>query len=114
MRKSPFDISTSHHPNQEIVRGITAEIGAKNFAVFTLAEWYETVFLMGMVALFIVNKNPISIPVAIVVAFLVYFLELLIDNCCARMKADKMIKLSWMVTIIAAGANLLALVYIFR
>ena len=114
MRKSPFDISTSHHPNQETVRGITAEIGAKNFAVFTLAEWYETVFLMGMVALFIVNKNPISIPVAIVVAFLVYFLELLIDNCCARMKADKMIKLSWMVTIIAAGANLLALVYIFR
>ena len=114
MRKSPFDISTSHHPNQEIVKGITSELGAKNLAVYTLAEWYETVFLMGMVALFILNKNLWSILAAVIVVFLVYFLEILIDNCSARMKSDLMIKLSWGVTLALAGTNFLVLIFMFN
>jgi ech hydrogenase subunit B len=114
MRKSPFDISTSHHPNQEIVKGITSELGAKNLAVYTLAEWYETVFLMGMVALFILNKNLWSILAAVIVVFLVYFLEILIDNSSARMKSDLMIKLSWGVTLALAGTNFLVLIYMFN
>ena len=113
MRKSPFDISTSHHPNQEIVKGITSEIGAKNLAVYTLAEWYETVFLMGMVAMFVINKNPWSILAAVLTAFVVYFLEILIDNSSARVKSDLMIKLSWTVTLVAAGGNLLVLMFMF-
>ena len=114
MRKSPFDISTSHHPNQEIVKGITSELGAKNLAVYTLAEWYETVVLMGMVALFILNKNLWSILAAVIVVFLVYFLEILIDNSSARMKSDLMIKLSWGVTLALAGTNFLVLIYMFN
>ena len=112
MRKSPFDISTSHHANQEIVKGITSEMGARNLAFFTLTEWYENVFLLSVLGLFIVNKNPISIVIAIIVILAVYFVEILIDNCSARIKYFDMVKLAWAVTIMLAGSNIWILMLI--
>ena len=112
MRKSPFDLATSHHPNQEIVKGITSDIGTKNLAIFTVTEWYENVFLMAVVSLFIVNENPISIVIALVVVLLVYFLEILIDNASARVKWQTMLKTTWVVTLFTAGVNLIILMII--
>ncbi|MBQ9155751.1 MAG: NADH-quinone oxidoreductase subunit H [Eubacterium sp.] len=112
MRKSPFDISTSHHAHQELVRGVTTELGARYLALYTIAEWYENVFLLGMVSLFFLNRNTWSIPAALLLTFLVFFLEILIDNTNARMKWESMFKLSWEVTLLAAGVNLLVLMLI--
>lgn len=109
MRKSPFDLSTSHHPHQEMVKGITTEMGADNLALFQISEWYETVFLMGVVALFFINENPWSYLVAVVAVLAVYFLEILIDNTSARVKWHTMFKLAWCVTLFAAGTNLIIL-----
>lgn len=109
MRKSPFDLSTSHHPHQEMVKGVTTEMGADNLALFQISEWYETVFLMGVVALFFINENPISYVVALVAVLAVYFLEILIDNTSARVKWHFMFKLAWTVTLFAAGTNLIIL-----
>lgn len=109
MRKSPFDTATSHHPHQELVKGITSEFGAKNLALFQITEWYETVFMLGVIGLFFVNSNPWSYLVAVVVVLLAYFLEILIDNVSARMKWQKMLKLSWSVTLLAAGVNVIVL-----
>ena len=109
MRKSPFDLSTSHHPHQEMVKGVTTEMGADNLALFQLSEWYETVFLMGVVGLFFINENPWSYLVAILAILAVYFLEILIDNTSARVKWDTMLKLAWGVTLCAAGTNLIIL-----
>ena len=109
MRKSPFDLSTSHHPHQEMVKGVTTEMGAENLALFQISEWYETVFLMGVVALFFINENPISYVVALVAVLAVYFLEILIDNTSARVKWHFMFKLAWTVTLFAAGTNLIIL-----
>lgn len=109
MRKSPFDTSASHHPHQELVKGLTTEMGAGNLALYTVAEWYENVFLLGVIGLFIINSNPVSIAIALVVIFLIYFLEVLIDNSSARMKWEDMLKLSWEVTLVAAGLNLIIL-----
>lgn len=109
MRKSPFDLSTSHHPHQEMVKGITTEMGAENLALFQLSEWYETVFLMGVVALFFINENPVSYLVAVIAVLAVYFLEILIDNTSARVKWHFMFKLAWGVTLFAAGTNLIIL-----
>lgn len=108
-RKSPFDISTSHHMNQEIVKGLTTEMGAHNLALFTVTEWYENVFLLGVVGLFIVNSNPISIPIAFLVIFISYFFEILVGNSNARMKWEKMLSMTWWVTFFSAGVNLLVL-----
>ena len=112
MRKSPFDTAASHHPHLELVKGITTDMGSKNLALFSITEWYENVFLMGVVALFIVNKNPWSYLAAVLVILAIYFLEILIDNTSARMKYELMLKMTWIVTLLTAGVNLLILMLI--
>ena len=112
-RKSPFDLSTSHHAHQELVKGITTELSGKTFAILEITHWYENVMLLGVVALFILNSSVWSTPVAIVVCLLAYFLEILIDNTCARVKWDVMLKSAWIVTIIFGTVNLLILQYLF-
>lgn len=112
MRKAPFDISTSHHAHQELVKGITTEMSGKNLGIFNITEWYENIFLLGVVALFILNKNPWSILAALIVILLVYFVEILIGNSNARMKWEKMLKMTWIVTLLSAGVNLLVLMVI--
>ncbi len=112
MRKAPFDISTSHHMHQEIVKGITAEFGARNLAIYTITEWYENVFLLGIVGLFVMNSNPVSIIFAILLIAIVYFIEILIGNSNARIKWSLMLRLTWIVTFFSAGANLIIIMLI--
>ncbi len=114
MRKSPFDLSTAHHAHQEVVRGITQEMVGSNLALINLAEWYEVVFLLGVVALFIINSNPISYLVAVVVILAAYFLEILIDNTCARVNWKVLLVSTWAVTLIAGGINITILVLMQR
>ena len=51
-RKSPFDLSMSHHAHQEIVRGMTTEFSGPTLALIEIVHWYENVMLLGMVYLF--------------------------------------------------------------
>ena len=108
-RKSPFDISTSHHAHQEVIKGVTSEMVGKEYAMVTLAEWYENAILLGIVGLFFLNSNPASIIGSIIAILVVWFLEILIDNTSARVKWQLMLKLAWGVTIVAAGMNLFLL-----
>jgi len=112
MRKSPFDTAQSTHAHQELVKGITTEMGAKNLAYFEITEWYENILMLAVVATFILNSSPISILAAVIVILLVYFLEILIDNTCARLKWKDMLILSWAVTLICAGVNLIILMVV--
>lgn len=112
-RKSPFDISTSHHAHQELVKGVTTDLSGRNFGMIEVAHWYENTFLLGVVALFFLSNDWWSIPLAIGAALVVYFLETIIDNISARVKWELMVKLAWGVTIVCGGLNLLVLEYIF-
>lgn len=112
LRKSPFDLSASHHPHQELVKGITTDMGAKTLGIFEIAEWYEHVFLMGFVGLFFVTSNPWSYLAAVIAVLATYFLEILIDNTSARVKWPVMFKLAWGVTILVAGVNLIILMVV--
>ncbi len=112
LRKSPFDLATSHHPHQELVKGLTTDLGAKTLALYEVAEWYEQVFLMGFVGLFFVSSNPWSYLWAVIAVLATYFLEILIDNTSARVKWQTMFKLAWGVTILVAGVNLIILMII--
>ena len=108
-RKSPFDIATSHHAHQEVIKGVTSEISGIQYACTTVTEWYENVFLLAIVGLFFINNNPWSILAAIVAIIVVFFLEILIDNTSARVKWQVMLISAWGVTIVAGGMNLLIL-----
>lgn len=111
-RKSPFDISTSHHAHQELVKGVTTDLSGRNLGMIEVAHWYENTFLLGVVALFFLCNKWWSIPLAIVATLIVFFIETIIDNISARVKWELMVKLAWGVTIVCGGLNLLVLQYI--
>ena len=93
LRKSPFDISTSHHAHQEIVKGVTTDFAGPNLGKIEIAHWYEYVFLLGVIWLFFA-WNPVIAVAAIIVA---YFLEILIDNTISRVKWQLMLRSAWII-----------------
>ncbi|HOP67089.1 MAG TPA: NADH-quinone oxidoreductase subunit H [Methanoregulaceae archaeon] len=108
LRKSPFDLSTSHHAHQELVKGVTTEFTGPNLARIEIAHWYENVFLLGFVYLFFAF-NPVIAIVAIIVA---YLLEILIDNTFSRVKWQLTLKSAWIVAGMMGLVNLGVLYYL--
>ena len=110
LRKSPFDLSMSHHGgHQEIVQGITTEYSGRDLAVIEITHWYETVFALSLVYIFFATKSPISHVVALVVCAVVYFFEIIVDNGFARVKWHLALKTSWIVTGVLGTINLIVL-----
>lgn len=109
MRKHPFDLATSHHAHQEVVKGITTEFSGEMFAIVEIAHWYENIFLMGVIALFFLNSDWWSVLIALAGLSLTYFILILIDNTNARMKWQKMFRNSWITTIIIGALNVFIL-----
>lgn len=105
LRKSPFDISTSHHAHQELVKGIMTEYSGPYYALIQLTEWYEIVLLLGIVALF--WANPLWI--GILIALAAFVLELFIDNIAARMTAGWMVRFSWAIGLVLCILNIVYL-----
>lgn len=108
-RKSPFDLSTSHHAHQEMVRGLTTELSGNILGLVEIAHWYENIFLLGVVGLFVVYSPWWSILIGVGVCVIAYFFEILIDNVFPRMKWQNMLKSAWLVTLIAGCTNLMIL-----
>ncbi len=102
MRKSPFDLSTCHHAHQELVQGITTEYSGPYLALIELTHWYELVLVLGLVVLF--WAQPVW--AGLLLALVAFFIELVIDNICARMTWSWMVKLTWSVGIILCLVNL--------
>lgn len=105
-RKSPFDLSTSHHAHQEMVKGLTTEISGNILATVEIAHWYENVFLLGVVGLFFLNSSWWSALIAVAVCVAVYFLEVFTDLVFPRVKWQTMLKAAWIVTLVAGVLNL--------
>jgi len=109
LRKSPFDLSTSHHGHQELVKGLTTEFSGPTLAMVEIAHWYENVFLLGIVYLFFSAFGPV---VGLAATLLTYLFEILIDNTFARLTWRFAVKSSWIVAAIAGAGNLLVVYYI--
>jgi ech hydrogenase subunit B len=104
-RKSPFDLSASHHAHQELVRGLTTEFSGRTLAMIEVGHWYETVFLLGWVYLFFG-----ALPwLGLVVVALVFLFLILVDNTFARLKWPTALKSAWAVTVILGFGNILVL-----
>ena len=106
LRKSPFDISTSHHAHQEIVKGITTEFSGSTLGEVEIAHWYENVFLLGLVYLFFA-WNPV---IGIVAVAVTYVVEIFIDNVTARVRWQAALKSGWLAALLGI-ANLAILSY---
>lgn len=109
LRKSPFDLSMSHHAHQEVVQGITTEFSGPTLAMIEIAHWYENVFLMGMAALFFVWDNPFSWIFGVAACALLYFVEIVIDNASARVKWQLVFNSSWIAAAVLGFTNIFIL-----
>lgn len=112
LRKSPFDLSYSHHAHQDLVKGVTTEMSGKVLAQVEIMHWCENILFMAWIGLFFVWANPLSILVALGVIIAVYFLEIWIDNNFARVKWQLLLKSTWIVTLVFGGVNLGLLMYL--
>ncbi|MHC1764219.1 MAG: respiratory chain complex I subunit 1 family protein [Verrucomicrobiia bacterium] len=104
-RKSPFDLSCSHHAHQELVRGITTEFSGRTLAMIEIAHWYETVFLLGWVYLFFASWPVVGIAVAL----FAFVFVILVDNVFARLKWQAAVRSAWVVAMVLGFGNILVL-----
>lgn len=111
LRKSPFDLSMSHHAHQEIVKGITTEMSGPTLAKVEIMHWVENILFLAWTGIFFIWANPISIIVAIVAVVLIYFFEIYIDNNFARVKWQFMLKSAWIITAVLSGINLALVIF---
>lgn len=110
-RKSPLDISMSHEAHQELIGGLKTEISGRTLAVVEIAHWYENVFLFGLVLLFFASDTWWTWLLGLAICEIVFFAEILIDNCCARIKWERMLASTWLVGLMAGFLNIAFLMY---
>ncbi|MDO8942097.1 MAG: NADH-quinone oxidoreductase subunit H [Desulfobacterales bacterium] len=103
LRKSPFDLSTSHHAHQEIVKGLLTDYSGPFLALTEIAHWFEIVLLLGFCTLFWAT-NWFGMAILIVAT---YFLEVLVDNTTSRMNWRWMLSYVWGVGLTLSLVNLI-------
>lgn len=109
LRKSPFDLATSHHANQEIIKGLTGDLSGPVYGFSLLAELYEEALMLGMAGLFFLTSDRMSIIAVFIAIAVIMFVMSLIDNIFPRVKWETLLKTEWIVTFFAGGGNLIIL-----
>ena len=103
LRKSPFDISASHHGHQEIVRGVLTEYTGPQLAMLEVAHWLDVVLILGICSLFWTT----SWAGMLILLAITYFIELLVDNISARLTWQWMLKRTLIPGVVLSMINLL-------
>ena len=104
-RKSPFDLATSHHAHQEIVKGITTEFSGRTLALIEIAHWYEYVLVLFMGYLFFAN----NFWWGVLIASFIFELVILVDNASARVRWQWMLGGAWVAALVLGGFNIIFL-----
>lgn len=110
-RKSPFDVAMSHEIHQELIQGLATEFSGRTLALIEVAHWYEDVFLFGFVYLFFGGAGLFTLVGGLLACALVYFLMILVDNCCSRVKWQHLLRCSWAVTLVLGFTNVVYLMF---
>ena len=103
LRKSPFDLSTSHHGHQEIVKGVLTDYSGPFLALIEVGHWFDIVLILGFCSLF----WSTSLIGMICLISITYFLEILIDNTTARMNWRWMLSYVWAMGLTLSTVNLI-------
>jgi ech hydrogenase subunit B len=107
-KKSPFDFSTSHHAHQELVKGMMTEFSGPALAAIELTHWYETIFILGLMFLFL--KQNIFLGLA--ASAFAYMFEIIVDNITARLTWQWMLKVTWTAIIGISIINILGIYFL--
>ena len=101
--KSPFDLASSHHAHQEIVKGVTLEYSGPFLGLIEIAHFYEIAFFFGLMMAFWHTNIIISLLLAL--SGLVFMVVL--DNSFARLTPHWMLRFMWTFPLSMALANLI-------
>lgn len=105
--KSPFDVATSHHAHQELIKGVTLEYAGPYLAVIEIAHFYEMAFLFSIVMMFCLPYWWLGLGVSAIC-----FLALIVlDNSFARHHSMWMLRYMWTLPMILAVSNIIWLYY---
>ena len=102
-KKSPFDLSASHHAHQELVRGIFTDFSGPTVAAIELSHWYEYVFLTGLMFLFWKQ----NIIIGTLLSIFTFLFVIIIDNISARLSWKWLLKFTWTIIACLSIANIL-------
>jgi ech hydrogenase subunit B len=112
LRKSPWDIASSHHGHQELVKGSTTEMAGRWLAAAELGHWYEVAFIVLLIwlaagSLFVLGLLLVGGAWAAI---------LLVDNALPRATWREALALAWgiggfgavvaLVTVVVAAGGL--------
>jgi ech hydrogenase subunit B len=103
LRKSPFDLSTSHHGHQEIVKGLLTDYSGPLLAFIEIGHWFDVVLLLGLCALFWAT----SWTGMVLIVTLTYAAEIVIDNVAARLSWRWMLGYVWAMGLTLSIVNLI-------
>ncbi|MDP2913043.1 MAG: NADH-quinone oxidoreductase subunit H [Candidatus Omnitrophota bacterium] len=109
-RKSPFDLSTSSHAHQELVKGLTTDFSGRALAMIEIGHWLEIILMLGFSWLFFAANIFLGAGVSL----LIYFFTVLVDNTFARLKWQMTLGSCWLVTFILGAGNIVVLHLIKR
>jgi ech hydrogenase subunit B len=98
LRKSPWDLATSHHGHQELVKGSTTEMSGPFLALGELSHWYEVAVIVAVI--FLVAGTALWL--GLILAALAYAVVLVIDNSVPRATWRVALVTAWCVGGIAA------------
>ena len=101
--KSPFDVSSSHHAHQEIIRGVYQEYAGPFFCLTEIAHYYELAIGFGLVMAFW-HTNLVC---GFVLETAVFFFLLVVDNAFSRLTTGWMVRYMWTIPLSLALANLI-------
>ena len=104
-RKSPFDLSSSHHAHQELVRGHHHRVFRPRPGPDRNRPLVRNVFLLGWVYLFFASSPVLGVAVSL----LVFVFVILVDNVFARLKWQAAIRSAWVVAAVLGFGNILVL-----
>lgn len=103
LQKSPFDIATSHHAHQELVKGLTIEYSGPYLAIIEIAHFYETALLFFLIMMFWVTNLWIGLALACAS----FFLMTVVDNAFARLTSIWTFRFMWTGALLLALTNIL-------
>lgn len=100
LRKSPFDVSASHHAHQELVRGVHTEYSGPALAALEAAHWLDTALLCCLCALFWPTGPAMLLP-----PLAAYAAAVVLDNASARLTWRWTLAATWTLALAPAALN---------